>query len=138
MADYIGQAERLMDWSVLDIKNHPALTVGMLHSAAASIERLVSEVERLNRENFWLYRKQESVPDLPRGRTVQLPPVELGDTVWLAKRNQNRVVRCTIGKMEIHGDKVYLITKSRGGGLYGEDVFLTKEDAEKAMEVNNG
>lgn len=139
MADYIGQAERLMDWSVLDIKNHPALTVGMLRSAAASIERLVSEVDRLNRENFWLSR-QGSVPDLTRGRTIQLPPVELGDTVWLVRlRKDGRVVvRCTVCKMEIHGDKVYLITKSRGGGVYGEDLFKTKEEAQKALEGKHG
>ena len=139
MADYIGQADRLMDWSVLDIKNHPALTVGMLHSAAASIERLVSEVDRLNRENFWLSR-QVSAPDMNGGRMIQLPPVEIGDTVWLVRlRKEGRVVvRCTVCKMEIHGSKVFLITKSRGGGVYGEDVFLTKEEAEKALEDSDG
>lgn len=134
MADYIGQAERLMDWNVLDIKNHPALTVGMLHSAAASIERLVSEVDRLNHENFWLSRQHESVPDMTKGRIIQMPPVELGDVVWLVKANQSKVVRCRVCRIEIREGKVILLTKSRGCGVYGEDLFLTKEEAQAALE----
>ena len=137
MSDYQSRADMMRTWTVAEVKAQPHLAVGQLTSAAAIIERLMDEVERLNRENFWL-TKQEPVPDLNKGRTIQLPPVELGDTVWLVRlRKEGRVVvRCTVCKMEIHGDKVYLITKSRGGGVYGEDVFKTKEEAQKALEGN--
>ena len=54
MSDYRDQVERLRNWTVLDMGNHPVLTLGMLRSAAATIEQLVAEVERLNLENFWL------------------------------------------------------------------------------------
>lgn len=54
MDDYRTQVARLRDWSVLDMQNRPALTIGMMRSAALTIERLSAEIERLNKENFWL------------------------------------------------------------------------------------
>ena len=57
MKDCDDQIYRLNNWSVVDIKNHPALTVGLLRSAAAEIERLSAENDRLHRENFWLSQK---------------------------------------------------------------------------------
>lgn len=135
MIDYQSRADMMRTWTVAEVKAEPHLAVGQLTSAAAMIERLGAEVERLNKENFWL-TQQEPVPDMTKGRTIQLPPVELGDVVWLVRtRDDNsRIVRCTICRMEIHGDKVYIVTKSRGGGIFGEDVFSTKEEAQKARE----
>lgn len=131
MSDYQSRADMMRTWTVAEGKAEPHLAVGQLHSAAAIIEKLVDEVDRLNRENFWL-TKQEPVPDMTKGRTIQLPPVELGDVVWLAKGD--RVARCRVCRMDIHEGKVRLITKSRGCGVYGEDLFLTKEEAEAALE----
>ena len=54
MADYKAQVDRLRDWTVLDVQNRPALTIGMMRSAALTIEKLADEVKRLNLENFWL------------------------------------------------------------------------------------
>lgn len=54
MADYKEQVYRLREWTVLDMQNRPVLTLGMMRSAALTIERLAAEVERLNKENFWL------------------------------------------------------------------------------------
>lgn len=135
MNDYQSRADMMRTWTVAEVKAQPHLAVGQLHSAAALIERLSAEVDRLNKENFWL-TQQESVPNMTRGRKIQLPPVELGDVVWLVRtrNDQHRIVRCTICRMEIHGDKVYIVTKSRGGGIYGVDVFSTKEEAQKALE----
>lgn len=131
--DYFKQAELLRSWTVAEVKSQPHLAVGQLNSAAATIERLGAEVERLHQENFWL-TKQEPAPDMTKGRTIQLPPVELGDVVWLAKKRQNKVVRCRVARMDIEVDKVRLITKSRGSGVYGEDLFLTEEEAQKALK----
>ena len=137
MSDYQSRADMMRTWTVAEVKAQPHLAVGQLHSAAAIIEKLMDEVERLNRENFWL-TQQEPVPDMTKGRTIQLPPVELGDTVWLVKRDQGCVSRCRVCRIEIHGSKVRMVTKSRGCGVYGEDLFLTKEEAQKALEVGNG
>ena len=54
MEQYRKQVQRLRDWTVLDMQNRPVLTIGMMQSAALAIEKLVAEVERLNKENFWL------------------------------------------------------------------------------------
>lgn len=54
MPDYKAQVDRLRDWTVLDMQNRPALTIGMMRSAALTIEKLDAEVKRLNLENFWL------------------------------------------------------------------------------------
>ena len=59
MNDYKGRVERLKEWNILDIQNHPTLTLGMMRSAAVSIMRLYDEVDRLNRENFWLSKNRE-------------------------------------------------------------------------------
>ena len=131
MIDYQSRADMMRTWTVAEVKAEPHLAVGQLTSAAAMIERLGAEVERLNKENFWL-TQQEPVPDMTKGRTIQLPPVELGDVVWLVKGD--RVVRCRVCRMDIECGKVRLITKSRGCGVYGEDLFLTKEEAQQALE----
>ena len=58
MEDYTKQAELLRTWTVADVKSQPHLAVGQLNSAAATIERLAAEVERLHQENFWLTRQE--------------------------------------------------------------------------------
>lgn len=133
MIDYHSQAEMLNTWTAQEVKAQPELAVGQLRSAATTIERLGAEVDRLNRENFWL-TQQEPVPDMTKGRTIQMPPVDLGDVVWLVKANQSKVVRCRVCRIEIHKGKVLLLTKSRGCGVYGDDLFLTKEEAQAALE----
>lgn len=133
MIDYQSQAEMLNTWTAQEVKAQPELAVGQLRSAATAIERLGAEVDRLNRENFWL-TQQVPVPDMTKGRTIQMPPVELGDVVWLVKANQSKVVRCRVCRIEIHEGKVLMVTKSRGCGVYGNDLFLTKEEAQAALE----
>lgn len=59
MPDYKAQVDRLRDWTVLDVQNRPALTIGMMRSAALTIEKLEAEVKRLNLENFWLTEGKE-------------------------------------------------------------------------------
>jgi hypothetical protein len=128
VADYIGQAERLRDWTVLDIQNHPALTVGMLRSAGASIEKLVSEVDRLNLENFWLSKNQKSTGN----RIVELPPVNNGDNVWFIGRFNGNICikRGRVGRIEIMEGKAVVYVKGIGTGEYGTKVFDSFEDAE--------
>ena len=65
MSDYQSRADMMRTWTVAEVKAQPHLAVGQLTSAAAIIEKLMDEVERLNRENFWL-SKQEPVPDLTK------------------------------------------------------------------------
>lgn len=48
--------KKLREVNVLDVKNRPAHTVGVIHGAADVIEKLAKEVERLNWENMWLSR----------------------------------------------------------------------------------
>ena len=136
MSDYRDRADMMRTWTVQEVKAEPHLAVGSLHSAAAIIEKLMDEVERLNRENFWL-TKQEPVPDLTKGRTIQLPPVEVGDLLWgIGKRGGNRYVKPgRVTQMQIHGDKVYLVTTGgSGSGYYREQLFSTKEEALQALE----
>lgn len=134
MADYIGQADRLRDWNVLDIQNHPALTVGMLRSAGASIEKLVSEVDRLNLENFWLSKSQRA--DTNVRRMVEIPPVETGERVWyVGKYGSNICIKSgKVGRIEIQDGKAVVYVKSGGLGEYGRKVFGTFEDAEEAIK----
>lgn len=54
MAEYREQVKHLREWTVLDIQNRPAHTIRMMQTAATTIEKLMAEIERLNKENFWL------------------------------------------------------------------------------------
>lgn len=54
MAEYREQVKHLREWTVLDIQNRPAHTIRMMQTAADTIEKLAAEIERLNKENFWL------------------------------------------------------------------------------------
>jgi hypothetical protein len=131
MSDYRGQAERLREWNVLDIQNHPTLTLGMLRSAGAALERLSEENERLNHENFWLSKNQKSPEE--QGRSVKLPPFDKGDKAWGINRNK-RVQSGMVGLIEIVDGKVVVAVKGVCRGVYGKDVFATKEEAEEAMK----
>lgn len=137
MSDYRGQAERLREWGVLDIQNQPALTVGMLRSAGAAIERLADEVDRLNHENFWLTRNAQPQQEK---KSSQLPPVNRGDIVWgLGTRGGYRYPQQgKISIMEVIDGEVIISVRNVCIGRFGESVFLTEEEAVKAAEVING
>ena len=130
MSDYLGQADRLRDWNVLDIQNHPALTVGMLRSAGASIEKLVGEVDRLNLENFWLSKSQRA--DANIRRMVEIPPVENGDRVWYVGRYGSNICIKSgkVSRIEIQDGKAVVYVKNAGLCEYGKGVFKSFEDAE--------
>ena len=133
MSDYIGQAERLRNWNVLDIQNHPALTVGMLRSAGAAIERLSDEVYRLNRENFWLSRNQKIAGE--GKRIVELPPVDVGDVVWCVGSSGGcACIRSgKVSRLEVADGRVTVCVYGVGSGVYGKRVFGTKEEAMAAV-----
>ena len=135
MSDYRGQASRLMEWDVLDMQNQPALTIGMLRSAGAAIERLADEVDRLNHENFWLSRNvQQEKP------TSQLPPVNRGDVVWgLGTRGGHRYPQQgRVSIIEVIDGEAIIYVRHVCVGRFGECVFLTEEEAIKAAEAING
>ena len=90
MSDYQSRADMMRTWTVAEVKAQPHLAVGQLHSAAAIIEKLTGEVERLNRENFWLSKQEPAT----KNSTTQLPKVKLKDRqieaiVGMAKHNMN-------------------------------------------------
>lgn len=58
MSDYQKRADMLKSWTVAEVKAHPELAVGQLHSAAATIESLGAEIDRLHKENFWLTQQK--------------------------------------------------------------------------------
>ena len=133
MSDYYrDQAARLLDWDVLDIQSHPTLTLGMTRSAAAAIERLLVEVERLNRENFWLSNKQYE----KQARLIELPPLKKGDQAWcVTRRGQTWYAKPgPIAAMDIEDGKVYIHVSWAGRGPWGERVFATQEEAMAALE----
>ncbi len=133
MSDYKGQAERLNNWNVLDIKNHPALTVGMLRAAGAAIERLSDEVDRLNHENFWLTRNAQPAEEKP---ATGIPPINKGDIVWGVggKGGSCSVHKGRVSLMEVIDGEVIITVRNVCTGRYGERVFLTKEEAEAAVK----
>ena len=132
MSDYRGQAERLREWGVLDIQNQPALTVGMLRSAGAAIERLADEVDRLNHENFWLSRNQKPQEE---ERMMEVPPLNKGDRAWgIGGKFGKRYVRSGIVSLiEIVDGEIVISVKGVCHGIYGKRVFSTRKDAEAAM-----
>lgn len=75
MSDYQSRADMMRTWTVAEVKAQPHLAVGQLHSAAAIIEKLTGEVERLNRENFWLSKQEPAT----KNSTAQRPKVKLKD-----------------------------------------------------------
>lgn len=54
MSEYEQLARDLGCVNVLDIKNHPAEVVYVMHSAADAIDALLKEIDLLHRENLWL------------------------------------------------------------------------------------
>ena len=139
MIDYTEQVERLRDWTALNTKNQPALTVGMMRSAAATLERMGAELARLhqenlrlNQENFWLSQNQR---EPIKKNMLELPPVGVGDSVFVIRKfgTDRRVGRARVCRMEIREGRVYLYAKGGGSGFFGEQVFGTQEDAENAQ-----
>lgn len=59
MSEHKEWVDRLNRWDVPNILEHPAITLGMLRTAAHIIEQLTKEVDRLNWENLWLTRGDE-------------------------------------------------------------------------------
>ena len=89
MIDYQNRADLLKTWTVDEVKAHPELAVGQLHSAASTIEKLNAEVARLNQENFWLSKDRSNTKDI----TSDLP-LKRGDMAWgVGKRGQNLYVK---------------------------------------------
>lgn len=139
MTNYQKQADLLRAWTVDEVKAQPALALGQMHSAAATIERLGAEVDRLNKENFWLTKP---APDrlLPRdtasGRVIELPPLEVGGIAWGFRRDKARrliVVKGTVHHMEFDGEQVHIFAKYAFRGIYGKSVFSTQEEAKAAL-----
>lgn len=137
MSDYRGQAERLLDWTVLDMQNQPVLTIGMMRSAAAAIERLVAENERLNHENFCLSRERKKEAVKPAS---DMPPIKPGDSAWgigrnggnlFAKPGRIKSVFFDNGKVNVHIGWV-------GTGPWGEFAFATENEALAAIEELKG
>lgn len=128
MSDYRARAERLLNWTVLDIQQEPCLTYGMMRSAGAAIEKLADEVDRLNRENFWLSKHQMSSDK----KMVELPPLDIGDDAWCVGRFGGNycIKRGKVFRFEIRHGRVAIYVKGLGVGEYGERVFSSREDAE--------
>lgn len=131
MSDYRARAERLLNWTVLDIQQEPCLTYGMMRSAGAAIEKLADEVDRLNRENFWLTKQQPA----SCARAVDIPPVDKGDCVWcIGIRGGNEYLkRGKVSRIEIVNGRAAISVKGVGMGEYGKRVFTSKEDAEARL-----
>ena len=133
MSDYYrDMTARLLEWNVQDVKHQPELTLGMMRSAAATIERLAAEIERLNRENFWLTNKQREETT----RLVELPPLKKGDRAYTIGRNGGNwyVKPGPVMSMEVEDGKICIHVGWVGRGPWGERVFATREEAEAAME----
>ena len=135
MIDYQSQAEMLNTWTAQEVKAQPEVAVGQLRSAATAIERLGAEVDRLNRENFWLTQEQKK-QETGEGRMIRVPPLQRGDVAYgICRRGGNLyVTHGKVTQVEIVGENVQIHVNSVGCGFYGEKVFKTKEDAQQALE----
>ena len=136
MSDYYrDQADRLLSWDVRDIRRQPELTMGMMRSAAAVIERLVTEIDRLNHENFWLSKNQKPQEE-PGKQMVELPPLKKGDRAWgISCKGGNRYARSgPVTSLEIVDGRVVVSVNGVGKGHYGVNVFRTQEETVAALE----
>lgn len=131
MESYMKKAEMLKSWTAAEVKAQPVLVVGQLCSAAATIERLGAEVDRLNRENFWLTKTQET----KTARTITAPPLKRGDLAYaIGSRGGGLCIKQgPVSLVEIEDGRVMVHVKYAGCGRYGEQVFATREDAEMTL-----
>lgn len=136
MRDYQKKADMLKTWTVREVKMHPELVVGQLRSAAATIERLGSEVENMNRENFWLTWQRPAAG----AQSVEIPPVVKGDRVWcIGNRGGNAYLRRgKVDRVEIVDGRAAIYIHGVGMGEYGKRVFCTHEEAEAALKGGGG
>lgn len=140
MSDYQKKADMLKTWTVAEVMAHPELAVGQLVSAAAAIERLGAEVERMNRENFWLTREEQKADAGKKCDTIELPPVKVGDTVYGIDRRGGgwHIKRGEVTSIEWQSSQVIVSVKGVCRGRMGERVFCTAEEAQAALEAGNG
>lgn len=136
MSDYQKKADMLKTWTVAEVRAHPELAVGQLVSAAAAIERLGAEVERLNRENFWLTREEQKVAAAEKGSMIELPPVKVGDTAYGIDRRGGgwHIKRGKVTSIEWQSTQVIVSVKGVCRGKIGERVFCTADEARAALE----
>lgn len=140
MSDYQKKADMLKTWTVAEVRAHPELAVGQLVSAAAAIERLGAEVERMNRENFWLTREEQHADAGKKGSMIELPPVKVGDIAYgIGKRGNNQYIKQgEVTSIEWQSTQMIVSVKGVCRGKIGERVFCTAEEAQAALEAGNG
>ena len=135
MNDYQNRADLLKTWTVDEVKAHPELAVGQLHSAASTIEKLNAELARLNQENFWLSKEQREKDNVARNL-----PLKRGDMAWgVGKRGQNLYIKPgEVSLVDIEDGKVYYTVYGVCRGEYGSSVFSTPEEAREALKNHPG
>ena len=94
-------------------------------------EKLISLIyDYIYLPNNLLIKEIEQIVDYLLDNGVRCPPCQVGDTVYLTIENE--VVEDVV--LFIHYDDEFFFTSSFSDGLLlGESMFLTREEAEKAL-----
>ena len=101
-------------------------------------ERLIELIENSKRLTGIAWSDEvEKIADYLMQNGVIVPPCKIGDRVWGIRRfhNVERVQEGIVNEMYFMRDmRLQIVIKSVCRGTFGEKIFLSKEEAEAALE----
>ena len=101
-------------------------------------ERLIELIESVR---YWGSGTSAEIADRLLANGVIVPPVKAGQTVWFPSQYYGAPYPITITHLEIYEEETVIY--SEGGSEWrdediGKTVFLTREEAEKALKEAEG
>lgn len=108
-------------------------------------ERLIELLAKASGKYMFVDKYNEAVADYLLANGVIVPPVMAGQKVYISRSLMNDVIEGEVTGLKTtefsRYTVVFLIDDNRyieiPFGAYGKTVFLTKEEAEKALEAEN-
>ena len=101
----------------------------------AIIERMMHDAD--GSEIISLDRLRELAEAEREGRAVVLPPLKVGDSAWILRMTAGGYLKPICGTVSelflIREKKVVVVVSHIGRGHYGERIFKTRAEAERAL-----
>lgn len=110
-------------------------------------ERLIELIKNAHRVAIWHnYDINEYIADALLAEGVIVPTCKVGDTVWWADAEFEELLKGEVVSFSLQKEGLWAYCRYNGGLTYwhlvsedfGKTVFLTKEEAEKALDKLKG
>ena len=105
-------------------------------------DRLIEIVKKSLVKNIdYTHRLAENITDDLLAAGVIVPPCKVGDVVWFPSEYYDGAYPITVTRLEVYEEESLLCSEGGSEWHYediGKTIFLTKEEAERALAERNG